>query len=187
MTRPRLFPALILLLPVLTLAASLLIATPAFSFLPQLTSSQPDHWNLSSPTAFPMWDLNPSTSGAHISGSQSVAQVMQASFGTWTGAPNTAASVLRGPDSSVTQEKNSPSNINLICFVCSDAPFGATETLAVTGTTTTDGPGAADGQGGTPLFSRQNNKGDNFLKPRRQIYKRGGCTEFSTTGDPQNR
>src|SRR2546430_7356054 len=170
MTRPRLFPALILLLPVLTLAASLLIATPAFSFLPQLTSSQPDHWNLTSPTAFPMWDLNPSTSGAHISGSQSVAQVMQASFGTWTGAPNTAASVLRGPDSSVTQKKNSPSNINLICFVCSDAPFGGTETLAVTVTTTANGARAADRHRGPTQISRPNINSDNSFHSTTRNY-----------------
>jgi len=174
MTRPRILPALILLLPVLTLAASLLIATPAFSFLPELTSSQPDHWNLASPTSFPTWDLNPSTSGAHISGSQSVAQVMQASFGTWTGAPNTAASVLRGPDSSVTQEKNSPSNINLICFVCSDAPFGGTETLAVTVTTTANGPGASDGHGGTTQFAGQIIKGDISFNPSTQFDTGGG-------------
>src|SRR5947207_13568555 len=103
MSRPRPFFAVILL-PLLVLAVSLLIAVPAFSFLPQLTSSQPDHW---SPTEFPIqWDLNPSTSGAHISGSQSVAQVMQASFDTWTSAPNTTVLLLRGPDASVNQEQH---------------------------------------------------------------------------------
>ena len=136
MTRPRTSFSLMLLLPVLALAAALLLAVPAFSFLPQLTSSQPDRWSL---TAFAVqWNLNPSTSGTKISGNQSVAQVMQASFDTWAAAPNTALSISRGPDSSVSQEKNSPSNINLICFVCSDAPFGGTETLAVTITTTAE-------------------------------------------------
>jgi hypothetical protein len=172
MTRPRLFPALILLLPLLTLAVSLLIAVPAFSFLPQLTSSQPDHWSL---TAFPIqWDLNPSTSGTHISGSQSVAQVMQASFDTWTSAPNTTVLLLRGPDSSVNQENNSPSNINLICFVCSDAPFGGTETLAVTVTTTADAPGTSDGHGGTTQFAGQIIKGDIAFNPSTQFDTGGG-------------
>ncbi len=172
MTRPRLFPALILLLPLLTFAVSLLIAVPAFSFLPQLTSSQPDRWSL---TAFPIqWDLNPSTSGAHISGSQSVAQVMQASFDTWTSAPNTAVLVTRGADSSVSQEKNSPSNINLICFVCSDAPFGGTETLAVTVTTTADAPGTSDGHGGTTQFAGQIIKGDIAFNPSTQFDTGGG-------------
>src|SRR5438874_10992004 len=116
MTRTRSSFFLMLLLPVLALAGSLLLAVPAFSFLPQLTSSQPDHWSL---TAFAVqWNLNLSTSGAKISGSQSVAQIMQASFDTWDAAPNTALSISHGADSSVSQEKNSPSNINLICFVC---------------------------------------------------------------------
>ena len=133
MTRPQASFSLMLLLPLLALFASLLLAVPAFSFLPELTSSQPDHWSL---TAFAVqWNLNPNISGAKISGSQSVAQVMQASFDTWATAPNTALSIAPGSDSSVSQEKNSPSNINLICFVCSDAPFGGTETLAVTADT----------------------------------------------------
>jgi Matrixin len=171
MTRQRPSFALILL-PLLLVAASLFIAVPAFSFLPQLTSSQPDHWSLG---AFSIqWNLNPSTSGAHISGSQSVAQVMQASFDTWTSAPNTTVLVLRGPDSLVNLEKNSPSNINLICFVCSDAPFGGTETLAVTVTTTANGPGASDGHGGTTQFAGQIIKGDIAFNPSTQFDTGGG-------------
>jgi len=171
MTRQRPSFALILL-PLLLVAASLFIAVPAFSFLPQLTSSQPDRWSLG---AFSIqWNLNPSTSGAHISGSQSVAQVMQASFDTWTSAPNTSVLVFRGPDSSVNLEKNSPSNINLICFVCSDAPFGGTETLAVTVTTTANGPGASDGHGGTTQFAGQIIKGDIAFNPSTQFDTGGG-------------
>ncbi|OLB23714.1 MAG: hypothetical protein AUH15_02715 [Acidobacteriales bacterium 13_2_20CM_55_8] len=161
-----------LLLPLLALAAALLVAVPAFSFLPQLTSSQPDHWSL---TAFAVqWNLNPSTSGAKISGSQSVAQVMQASFDSWATAPHTALSISRGPDSSVSQEDNSPSNINLICFVCSDAPFGGTETLAVTVTTTADSPGTSDGHGGTTQFAGQIIKGDIAFNPSTQFDTGGG-------------
>jgi Matrixin len=172
MTRTRSSFFLMLLLPLLALAGSLLLAVPAFSFLPQLTSSQPDRWSL---TAFPIqWNLNPSTSGAKISGSQSVAQVMQTSFDTWTVAPNTAVSLSRGSDSSVSQEKNSPSNINLICFVCSDAPFGGTETLAVTVTTTANGPGASDGHGGTTQFAGQIIKGDISFNPSTQFDTGGG-------------
>jgi hypothetical protein len=179
MTRPRPSFSLILLLPVLALAASLLLAVPAFSFLPQLTSSQPDRWSLS---AFAIqWNLNPSTSGAKISGSQSVAQVMQASFDTWATAPNTALSIARGPDSSVSQEKNSPSNINLICFVCSDAPFGGTETLAVTITTTADGPGTSDGHGGTTQFAGQIVKGDIAFNPGTQFDTGGGTGQNMQT------
>jgi hypothetical protein len=172
MTRTRASSSLMLLLPLLALAAALLVAVPAFSFLPQLTSSQPDHWSL---TAFAVqWNLNPSTSGAKISGSQSVAQGMQASFDTWATAPNTALSISRGPDSSVSQENNSPSNINLICFVCSDAPFGGTETLAVTVTTTADSPGSSDGHGGTTQFAGQIIKGDIAFNPSTQFDTGGG-------------
>ena len=172
MTRTRASSSLMLLLPLLALAAALLVAVPAFSFLPQLTSSQPDHW---SQTAFPVqWNLNPSTSGAKISGSQSVAQVMQASFHAWATAPNTALSIAPGPDSSVSQENNSPSNINLICFVCSDAPFGGTETLAVTVTTTADAPGTSNGHGGTTQFAGQIIKGDIAFNPSTQFDTGGG-------------
>jgi len=172
MTRTRASSSLMLLLPLLALAAALLVAVPAFSFLPQLTSSQPDHWSL---TAFAVqWNLNPTTSGAKISGSQSVAQAMQASFDSWATAPNTALSISRGPDSSVSQENNSPSNINLICFVCSDAPFGGTETLAVTVTTTADSPGTSDGHGGTTQFAGQIIKGDIAFNPSTQFDTGGG-------------
>ena len=172
MTRTRASSSLMLLLPLLALAAALLVAVPAFSFLPQLTSSQPDHWSL---TAFAVqWNLNPTTSGAKISGSQSVAQVMQASFDSWATAPHTALSISRGPDSSVSQEDNSPSNINLICFVCSDAPFGGTETLAVTVTTTADSPGTSDGHGGTTQFAGQIIKGDIAFNPSTQFDTGGG-------------
>ena len=172
MTRTRASSSLMLLLPLLALAAALLVAVPAFSFLPQLTSSQPDHWSL---TAFAVqWNLNPTTSGAKISGSQSVAQAMQASFDSWATAANTALSISRGPDSSVSQENNSPSNINLICFVCSDAPFGGTETLAVTVTTTADSPGTSDGHGGTTQFAGQIIKGDIAFNPSTQFDTGGG-------------
>ena len=172
MTRTRASFSLMLLLPLLALAAALLVAVPAFSFLPQLTSSQPDQWSL---TAFALqWNLNPTTSGAKISGSQSVAQAMQASFDSWATAPNTALSISRGPDSSVSQEDNSPSNINLICFVCSDAPFGGTETLAVTVTTTADSPGTSDGHGGTTQFAGQIIKGDIAFNPSTQFDTGGG-------------
>ena len=179
MTRHRASSLLMLLIPLLAVAAALLFAVPAYSFLPQLTSSQPDHWSL---TTFAIqWNLNPNTSGAKISGSQSVAQVMQASFDTWTSAPNTAISLSRGADSSVSQENNSPSNINLICFVCSDASFGGTETLAVTITTTADGPGASDGHGGTTQFAGQIIKGDIAFNPSTQFDTGGGTGQDMQT------
>lgn len=132
----------------LVFGAALLLEVPAFSFLPQLTSSQPDHWDLN---AFAVqWDLNPSTTGAQVTGNSTVAQVMTASFATWMAAPNTSITVTRGPDSSVSQEMNAPGNVNLICFVCNDSGlFGGDETLAVTVTTTADRNGESDNHGGT--------------------------------------
>ena len=77
-----------------------------------------------------------------------------ASFATWLNAPNVALQVSRGGDSAVTSESASASNINLICFVCSDADFTKdSQTLAVTLTTTANGPGASNGHGGTTTFA----------------------------------
>jgi hypothetical protein len=179
MTRRRASSLLMLVIPLLAVAAALLLALPAYSFLPQLTSSQVDRWSL---TAFAIqWNLNPNISGAKISGNQSVAQVIQASFDTWTSAPNKAISVSRGSDSSVGQEKNSPSNINLICFVCTDASFGGTETLAVTITTTADGAGASDGHGGSTQFAGQIIKGDIAFNPSTQFDTGGGTGQDMRT------
>src|SRR5436190_21561709 len=83
------------------LALALALVAPAFSHLPQFTppagggTPQPDHWDFS---AFPvMWNLNPATN-SNITGSRSVADVIQASFNTWLAAPNTTLQVSRCPD-----------------------------------------------------------------------------------------
>ncbi len=145
--------------------ALLLIAAPGYSYLPDLTTPgpQPDHWNFG---GFPVtWNLNPST-GSNITGTRSVADVMQASFNTWTSAPNAVVAVSRGPDSSVSSESSSPSNINLICFVCSDADFSKdSSTLAVTITTSANGVGQSDGHGGTTTFVGQLIKADIVFNP----------------------
>ena len=98
------FPVLGLLAGVILCAV--LLSLPAFSWLPQFVTEtgsggtpQPAHWDF---TAFPVtWQLNPTT-GSNITGSRSVADVMQASFNAWTGAPNAAIAISRGPDSSAT-------------------------------------------------------------------------------------
>src|SRR5438105_14278568 len=138
-------------------AAALSLVLPAFSYLSELTRSGatavPDHWDFQ---AFPVtWNLNPAT-GSNITGSQNVANVMQAAFNTWTISPNATLLVTRGADSSVTAESSSPSNINLICFVCADADFNKdSEALAVTITTTANAAGEADGHGGMTQFAGQ--------------------------------
>lgn len=146
----------------LTCVAAFLLATPAFSFLPQLTSGHVDQWSVS---AFPIqWNLNPA-GGSNITGSGGVTSVITNSFATWIASPNTTLPVTQGPNSSVSNEGSSPSNINLICFVCSDVQFGGTETLAETITTTADTAGQSDGHGGTTLFAGQIIKADIAFNP----------------------
>ena len=159
----------------LLLAAAVVLVTPSYSYLPNYTSagSGPlmDHWDFS---AFPVqWNLNPST-GSNVSGTRSVADVMNAAFATWQAAPNATIQVSRGADTTVASESSSPSNINLICFVCSDADFTKdSQTLAVTITTTVNGPGSSNGHGGTTSFAGQLIKADMIFNP---------STQFSTSG-----
>lgn len=146
----------------LTCLAAFLLATPAFSFLPQLTAGQVDQWSLS---AFPIqWNLNPSA-GSNITGSAGVAAAITSSFATWIASPNTTLPVTQGANSTIGNESSSPSNINLICFVCSDVQFGGTETLAETITTTADSAGQSDGHGGTTKFAGQIIKADIAFNP----------------------
>jgi Matrixin len=156
------------------LAALLLAGVPGFSYLQDFTAPGPaqDHWNFS---AFPVqWNMNPAT-GTNISGSRTVAEVMQASFNTWTGAPNAALTVSRGPDSSVSSEASSASSINLICFVCSDADFAKdSSTLAVTITTTSNAVGESNGHGGTTTFVGQLIKADIIFNPASTFSTGGG-------------
>lgn len=157
-------------------AVALSLALPAFSYLSELTRSGgtvvPDHWDFKS---FPVtWNLNPAT-GSNITGSQNVANVMQAAFNTWTTSPNATLLVTRGADSSVTAESSSPSNINLICFVCADADFNKdSEALAVTITTTANMAGESDGHGGMTQFAGQIVKADIFFNQK---------TPYSTDGN----
>ncbi|MFB3916757.1 MAG: matrixin family metalloprotease [Terriglobales bacterium] len=118
-----------MIVPLAVIAALLLSAKPAHSFLPELaTPSVRIKW----PSLPVVWNLNPNISGANISGSRSVADVMQSSFAVWTSAPNIALSVVRGADSNVTSESSSLPGVNLICFICTDTSFSDVGTLAVT-------------------------------------------------------
>ena len=152
-----------------------IVAIPGFSYLPNYTSSgggpQMDHWDFN---AFPVqWNLNP-TIGSNITGTSSVTDVITASFATWLAAPNAALQAARGADSAVSSESASPSNINLICFVCSDADFTSdSQTLAVTLTTTANAAGANNGHGGTTTFAGQIIKADIIFNP---------STQYSTDG-----
>jgi hypothetical protein len=161
----------------LFIAAAILLVTPSYSYLPNLTPSasgaQPDHWDFS---AFPVtWSLNPAT-GSNVAGTATrpVADVIAAAVASWQNAPNTAVQISRGDDSSVSSESASPSNINLICFVCSDADFTKdSQTLAVTITTTADRAGESNGHGGSTTFAGQIIKADLIFNP---------STQYSTDG-----
>ncbi len=173
--RTRTHRAILVLLLLATAAILLLAGAPAFSYLPEFSTPgpQPDHWNLAS---FPVqWNLNPSA-GSNVTGSRSVADVIQTSFNTWTSAPNTGLAISRGADSTVASESASPSNINLICFVCSDADFTKdASTLAVTISTAANSIGGSDGHGGTTAFVGQIIKADILFNPA-TTYTTGGTS-----------
>jgi hypothetical protein len=153
-----------------------LAVSPAFSWLPQLTgANNVDHWDF---TSFPVaWNLNPSA-GGNITGSRSVHDVIAASFATWQGAPNTTLSVSEGQPSNISAEMQSPSNVNLVCFVCTDADFTKdVSTLAVTITTTADRAGENDGHGSVSRFPGQLIKADILFNPNVKYSTGGGTGE----------
>jgi predicted Zn-dependent protease with MMP-like domain len=153
----------------------ILAAAPAFPWLSQFTgsSSNIDRWDFSS---FPVqWNLNPAT-GSNVSGSRNVHDVIAAAFATWEAAPNASLPIAEGANSSVGSQELSPANVNLVCFVCSDADFSKdTSTLAVTITTTADRAGESDGHGGSSRFAGQLLKADILFNPS-VTYTTGGSS-----------
>lgn len=160
-----------------TVFVFVLAAAPAYSWLPQYTgsSSNIDRWDFNS---FPVtWSINSKT-GSNVSGSRNVHDVIAASFSTWLSAPNTTLSVTEGSPSTASAEEQSPSNVNLICFVCTDADFSQdTTTLAVTITTTADRAGENDGHGGVSNFAGQLLKADILFNPNVQYTTSGTSGE----------
>ncbi len=147
-------------------ALAVLVAVPAFSYLPMFTrgntaTAQPDHWDLA---AFPLtYAVNPAV-GNNFVGNSTPPQVVDASFATWTSAPNIALQISRGPDTNKTSAAFD--GVNLICFVCKDSGFGGgTDTLAVTITTTADAPGQDNKHGGTSTFAGQILDADILFNP----------------------
>lgn len=144
-----------------------LLALPAFSYLPMFTRSnsataQPDHWDLS---AFPLtYTVNPAV-GSNFAAGGSPAQIVDASFLTWSSAPNVGLQISRGPDTTTTAVGFD--GVNLICFVCNDSSsFGSgTDTLAVTITTTADAPGQDTKHGNASAFAGQILDADILFNP----------------------
>jgi Matrixin len=161
-------------------AITALMVIPAVSGIPEYVhpaaggTPGASHWDFS---AFAVtWQLNPST-GSNVTGSRSVADVLQASFATWQAAPNTALQVSRGPDSNSTSpgfDANSSSNFNLVCFVCQGDFSKDTGALAVTITTLEDRPGGPTGHGGHTTFVGQIIDADILFNP---------STQFATSSD----
>ncbi len=147
------------------IALAALLIVPAYSFLPSFTKPgpAPDHWDFS---AFPVtWNLNPAT-GKNVSPGTDIRGIITTAFNAWTSAPNSTLAIAAGPDVNVSSESTSPSNINLICFVCADADFSKdANTLAVTITTTANAAGQADGHGGATQFVGQIIKADILFNP----------------------
>ncbi len=146
--------------------AVLLLSAAAFAGSPNLTNSgsgpQPDHW-----ASMPVeWRLNPSR-GSNIAGGRSLADLVQASFKTWTSAPNVALSVQRGADTSSTSSGFDGQNI--ICFTCSGDFSTESETLGVTMTTTATDVGSDDGRGGKTQFVGQILDADIFFNPNKSF------------------
>lgn len=168
-TSPRLAAFVLLLLAIAA-------AIPGFSYLPMFTKSStatlPNHWNLA---AFPLvYTVNPAVGGNFAPGTPPP-QVIDASFATWTSAPNVAIQISRGPDSNSTSVGFD--GVNLICFVCNDSSsFGSgTDTLAVTITTTADAPGQDTKHGTTAAFAGQILDADILFNP---------AVQWSTGGVP---
>jgi len=170
--------AMMVLGGILASAVVLFHAAAAFPYLPEFTGTQPDHWNFS---AFPVvWNLNPNLTGSQVQGSVSVDQVMANSFAPWVAAPNAVVSVTRGINSTVSSEAGSPSNINLICFVCNDVTFTDAQTLALTITTTANIVGQSDGHGGKTTFVGQIIKADILFNPSTAFTTDGTCASGAT-------
>jgi hypothetical protein len=152
------------------LLLAVLASVPASSYLSNYTSSGSntgqDKW-----AAIPaQWHLNPATQG-NIVGSRPVADVMQASFNTWSAVPGALLSAQRGADTSVSDAGFD--SLNLMCFVCSGDFSEEKETLAVTITTTATQVGASDGRGGTTQFVGQILDSDILFNPNRDFATQG--------------
>jgi hypothetical protein len=151
----------------------ILLAAPAFSFVPLYTRSggtaNPDRWDFS---AFPVsFTINTNTN-SNITGNRSAADAITASFATWQGAPNTALNVSRGPDT--TQTSKGFDGVNLICFVCTADFSKDANTLAVTITTTSDVVGEDTKHGTRSTFPGQIMDADIIFNPAVTFSTGGG-------------
>lgn len=170
MKNPRFVPILIALVTLTVLFSPKLVR----SYLAQPSGGSGSvvnaRWDFSQ---FPVqWNLNPSAP-SNVSGGNPV-DVIAASFATWLSAPNTAISISRGADTQVSAPAFD--GVNLICFTCT-TNFSTDGTLAITFTTTANGPGADNKHGGKSSFAGQILDADILFNP---------AIKFTTDGSSNN-
>ena len=109
----------------------LLFTAPARPYTFNFTNGHLDRW-----AAPPIYFINPSVSGAHIThtGARSVTQVIHSAFNTWSLAPNSAA--LATDAGTTGAGLNNNDHQNTICFSCSGDFASDPSTLAFTSTST---------------------------------------------------
>lgn len=118
-----------LFMPLLLSGLALVFVIPAHSYLPGGSGSGGVFTNSTWGQA-PTWVINPTVTGANISGNPTdVTSVMQSSFAAWTSAPNTSvAATFSGTSTATTPQSTS----NLICFSCTGVDFSQDGVLALT-------------------------------------------------------
>jgi hypothetical protein len=114
---------------VLLLSLTILTAVPAHSYLPTGIGSGTTFTNSTWLTT-PLWVINPSVSGANIAGNATdVTNIMEFSFATWMGAPNTHVAATFAGTSNATSPQTTE---NLVCFTCTGVDFSKDGVLALT-------------------------------------------------------
>jgi hypothetical protein len=117
------------MLATILLAIASLTSTPAYCYLPTGTGSGTTFTN-STWVSAPAWVINPKVSGANIAGtSTDVTNIMEFSFATWMGSPNTNVVATFAGTSNATAPTTSE---NLVCFTCTGVDFSADGVLGLT-------------------------------------------------------
>jgi hypothetical protein len=155
----------------LCVAAALLLAIPALSYLNEYTGQTPDHWDFA---AFPVtYSINPNVGSNIKGGSTAAVAVIQSSFDTWNTSPNAAVNITNAGSSSATSNGND--GVNLVCFVCPGDYSKDSTTLAVTWTTIADAVGENTGHGTRSTFAGQIFDADILFNPN---------VQWTTSGTP---
>jgi Matrixin/Carboxypeptidase regulatory-like domain len=127
------------IVPIVIIAAVLLIAAPGFSYLPEYASKTAvAHWN--SP---PQWRINTATNGNVTVTGTDITSVTAASFATWESAPNVSgvvSGITQGSPTSIAAHSDTD-GVNLVCFVCTGDFGSGGDTLAITYTSFNDASG----------------------------------------------